>query len=248
MQCWFLRVLYSWRSWLVFTWLCLAPLGHSKTPGITNQSNSLISPSSPKQTMWSGEGGLFEGQEYWILPLLLEMNPPQVCGPTEILSPMHNTPDQHQGHPHPLRLITLGESLIWMIPTILGQTMSHPRLLMNCLGGSQPPLGAQPKLFAQIWGRSQKKGRCFSGRNLLLSELSSKKSGKKIKIREVFQEKLVIRIQWLEIVTHSCCKKCKEKWFTYLFSKKKTDKMWLISKEMWNSWYLLIYKMHFVME
>ena len=151
MQCWFSRVLYSWRSWLVFSWLCLAPLGHSKTPGITNQSNLLINHSSPRQTTWSGEGGLFEGQEYGILPLLLETNPQQVCGPTEILSPMHSTPDQHQGHPHPLRAITLhphhlrpitlGESLTWMIPIILGQTMSLPHLPMNCLGGPQHPLG-----------------------------------------------------------------------------------------------------------
>ena len=187
MQCWFSRVLYSWRSWLVFSWLCLAPLGHIKTPGITNQSNSLISPSSPRQTTWSGEGGLFEDQEYWTLPLLLETNPQQVCGPTEILSPMHSTPDQHQGPPHPLRPITLGESLTWMTPIILGQIMSLPRLPMNCLGGPQHPLGAQPKL--STWGRSQKKGKCFSVKNLIQSELSSKEKVKKFNIKVVFQEK-----------------------------------------------------------
>ena len=200
----------------MFSWLCLAPLGHIKTPGITNQSNSLISPSSPKQTTWSGEGGLFEGQEYWILPLLLETNPKQVCGPTEILSPRHSTPDQHQGHLHPLRLITLGESLTWMIPIILGQTMSLPRLPMNCLGGPQHPLGAQPKLYA--WGRSQKKGKCFYVKNLIQSELSSKKKWKKLILKKSFKKNLVIRVQWLRIVTHSCYKKCKGRWFTYLFS------------------------------
>ena len=157
MQCWLSCVFYSWRLWLVFSWLCIAPLGHNKTPGITNQSKSLTSPSNPKQTTWSSKRELFEGQESWILPLLLEMNHQQVCGLTEILSLMHSTLDQHQGHLHPPRLITIGESLTWMNPIILGQTMSIPRLPTSYSGGPQHPLGAQPKLYA--WGRSQRKGK-----------------------------------------------------------------------------------------
>ena len=177
MQCWPLCVLYSWQSWLVFSSPCIASSSLSKSPGTTDQSNLWTNHSNLRLTNWSGEGGLFEGQEYWILPLLLETNPQQVCGPTEILSPMHSTPDQHQGHPHPLRPITLGESLTWMIPIILGQTMSLPRLPMNCLGGPQHHLGAQPKL--STWGQSQKKGKCFSVQNLIQSELSSRKKWRK---------------------------------------------------------------------
>ena len=75
-----------------------------------------------------------------------------------------------------------------MTPIILGQTMSLPRLLMNCLGGPQHPLGAQPKLYK--WGRSQKKGKCFSVKNLIQSELSSKEKVKKnLILRKSFKKK-----------------------------------------------------------
>ena len=177
MQCWFSRVLCSWRSWLVFSWLCPAPLGHIRIPGTINRSSSSISPSSPNiQATWPGEGGLFEGPESWILPLLLEMNPQRACGPTEILNPMLNTQDQHLSHPHPLWPIILGESLTWMSPTILIQTMRHPHLRMKCYRGSQTPLGVQTWLFALTWGRSRRRGRCFSGRTLLQIKLLSETS------------------------------------------------------------------------
>ena len=169
MQCWSSCVLYSWQSWLVFSWLCIAPLGHSKTPGTTDQSNLSINHSSPRLTTWSGKGGLFEDQEYWTLPLPLETNPLQVGGPIKILSPMHSTPDQHPGPPHHLRLTTLGEDMTWMIHIILGQKMSLPHLPMHCLGGLQHPRGAQLK--QSQWGRSRKKSKCFSVQILIQSEL-----------------------------------------------------------------------------
>ena len=176
MQCWFSRVFYSWRLWLVFSWLCIVLLSHNKTPGITKRSKSSTSLSNPKQPTWPSEKELFEGQGSWILHLLLKTNHLQVRGLTEVLSRMLSTLEQHQGHLHPPQLITIGESLTWMNPIILGQTMIIPRLPTSCSGGPQHPQGAQPKLYA--WGRSQKKGKCFYMKNLIQSELSSKKKWK----------------------------------------------------------------------
>ena len=169
MQCWPLCVLYSWQSWLVSSSPCIAPSSLSKSPGTTDQSNLWTNHSNLRLTNWSGEGGLFEGQEYWILHRPLGTSLLLVGGPTEILSPMHSTPEQHPGPFHHLQLTILGEDMTGMIRIILNLKMSLLHLPMHCLGGLQHPRGAQLK--QSQWGRSRKKSKCFSVQILIQSEL-----------------------------------------------------------------------------
>ena len=175
-QCCSSRLFYSSRLCSVCFWPYPVLLGHIWISGTLRRLKLSISPSSPNTpATWAGEGE-FEDPEFWSPLLHLEMNPQRACAPIEILDPMLNTQDHHLSHPRPLHPIILGESLTWMSPTILIQTMRHPHLRMSCWGESRPPPGVQPRLFALTSGRSRRKGRCFLGRSLLqiklLSEIS----------------------------------------------------------------------------